>query len=479
MILKGYLFSVLYALACLLIAFVAYKLGASKKITRKIVHILVGFEWVILYHFMGAGIHFLAVCIAFLLMLAVVYWKRLMPMISSDGDNAPGTVYYAVAMTIMAIITLFVEEMILPFGIGVFCTSIGDGFAGVVGQGLSHRANPKIYGNKTFYGTLTNFIVCVMVVAVMNSIFGLGLLWWHIISVAFFAVELELFTGHGLDNITVTLGSSLLSFAFINLDSINGYVMPILITPLVIAFSHTKNALTKGGIIAALILDVVISVSLGNFGFIILLAFFAFGVLVDKIKKRYDKARQNIEKKGTKRDAVQVLANATIPAISAVLYFIFKEQIFVVAFVASLAEALADTVASGIGAFSRSTFDPFRMRKCEKGISGGMSILGTLASILGATIISALALAFGRITLTESLIILIAGFLGGVFDSMLGSLLQVKYKCIVCGKILEREEHCGERTHKYSGLSFVTNDTVNLLGTLFSAVIAALIYNII
>lgn len=478
MILKGYLFSVLYALACLLIAFVAYKLGASKKITRKIVHILVGFEWVILYHFMGAGIHFLAVCITFLLMLTIVHWKRLMPMISSDGDNAPGTVYYAVAMTVMAIITLFVEEMILPFGIGVFCTSIGDGFAGVVGQGISHR-NPKICGNKTLYGTLTNFIVCVIVVAVMNSIFGLGLLWWHIISVAFFAVELELFTGHGLDNITVTLGSSLLSFAFINLDSINGYVLPILITPLVIAFSHTKNALTKGGIIAALILDVVISVSLGNFGFIILLAFFAFGVLVDKIKKRYDKIKQNIEKKGTKRDAVQVLANATVPAVSAALYFIFKEQIFVVSFVASLAEALADTAASGIGAFSRDTFDPFRMRKCEKGISGGMSLLGTLASILGATLISALALAFGRITLTESFIILAAGFLGGVFDSMLGSLLQVKYKCGVCGRILEREEHCGERTHKHSGLSFVTNDTVNLLGTLFSAVIAALIYNII
>ena len=478
MILKGYLFSVLYALACLLIAFVAYKLGASKKITRKIVHILVGFEWVILYHFMGAGIHFLAVCITFLLMLTIVHWKRLMPMISSDGDNAPGTVYYAVAMTVMAIITLFVEEMILPFGIGVFCTSIGDGFAGVVGQGISHR-NPKICGNKTLYGTLTNFIVCVIVVAVMNSIFGLGLLWWHIISVAFFAVELELFTGHGLDNITVTLGSSLLSFAFINLDSINGYVLPILITPLVIAFSHTKNALTKGGIIAALILDVVISVSLGNFGFIILLAFFAFGVLVDKIKKRYDKIKQNIEKKGTKRDAVQVLANATVPAVSAALYFIFKEQIFVVSFVASLAEALADTAASGIGAFSRDTFDPFRMRKCEKGISGGMSLLGTLASILGATILSALALAFGRITLTESFIILAAGFLGGVFDSMLGSLLQVKYKCGVCGRILEREEHCGERTHKHSGLSFVTNDTVNLLGTLFSAVIAALIYNII
>ena len=475
MILKGYLFSVLYGLLCLLAAFVAYKIGASKKITRKIVHILVGFEWAILYHFMGAGIHFLVVCILFLLMLIVVHRKNLMPMISSDGDNAPGTVYYAVAMTIMATISIFVEEMILPFGIGVFCTSIGDGFAGIVGQGLGSNKNPKIYGNKTLFGTLANFLVCAAVVVVMNLHFDLGLLPWHFFVIAFFATELELFTGRGFDNITVTLGSALLAFAFINFDGINGYILPILLTPIIIAFSYTKNALTKGGIVAAFILDIVISVSLGNFGFTILLAFFAFGVLIDKIKKRYKKAEQSIEKKGSKRDAVQVFANGLVPALCAALYFILKEQIFILAFVASLSEALADTAASGIGVFSRNTFDPFRMKKCEKGISGGMSLVGTLSSLVGAAVISALALTFGRITFSESLITLLAGFLGGIFDSMLGSLLQVKYKCSVCGKIVEREEHCDKKTTKHSGLIFVNNDTVNFLGTLFAATVVILL----
>jgi len=478
MILKGYLFSVLYALACLAVALIAYKLGASKKITRKIVHILVGFEWVILYHFMGAGIHFLAVCILFLLMLIIVHWKNLMPMISSDGDNAPGTVYYALAMTIMATITLFVKEMLLPFGIGVFCTSIGDGFAGVIGQSFNSPKNLKIYGNKTAFGTFTNLIVCVAVVAIMNSLFVLELLYWQMAAIAFFATELELFTGRGLDNISVTLGSSLLTFAFISFDSINDYILPILLTPIVIAFSQAKQALTKGGIIAALILDIIISVSLGNFGFTVLLAFFALGVLIDKIKKRYNKTKQNIEKKGARRDAVQVMANGFVSALCATLYLVFKNPVFVIAFVASLAEALADTAASGIGAFSKRTFDPFRMKKCEQGISGGMSLIGTCASVLGAVIISGFALAFGRITPIESLIVVFSGFMGGVFDSMLGSLLQVKYKCSVCGKILEREEHCGETTVKHSGLPLVTNDTVNLFGTLFAAICAVLIYNI-
>ncbi len=476
MLLKGYIYSVLYALLCLSLAFVIYKLGASKKITRKIVHILVGFEWVILYHFMGAGLHFLAVCILFLLILAVAHRKNLMPMISSDGDNAPGTVYYALAMTIMATITLFVPEMILPFGIGVFCTSIGDGLAGVAGQSIKGKINPGIYGKKTLIGACVNFVSCLVVSLFFSQYFSLGLDVWHCIAIAFLAFGLELFTGHGLDNITITLGTSLLAFAFMHFDGTVNYILPILATPLIIAFAHSKKALTNGGIIAAVVLDILISISLGNFGFAILLAFFVGGVVVDKIKKRRNNSRQNIEKKGSCRDAMQVFANGLIPAICAVLYFAFNNKIFIIAFVASLAEALADTAASGIGSFSKRTFDPFRMKPCQKGISGGMSLLGTFSSLVGAALIAALALTFGKITFTDSLIVILAGFLGGIFDSFLGSLLQVKYKCHVCESIVEREEHCGTKSEKHSGLRFITNDTVNFLGTLFAALVVALIY---
>ncbi len=478
MLLKGYIYSVMYAMLCLALAFVIYKLGAPKKITRKIVHILVGFEWVILYYFMGGGVHFLAVCILFLLILTVAHRKNLMPMISSDDDNAPGTVYYALAMTVMATVTLFVPKMILPFGIGVFCTSIGDGLAGVGGQSIKGRINPKIYGKKTLVGSSVNFVSCLGVSLFFSNYFSLGLDLWQCVAIAFFALELELFTGRGLDNITITIGTSLLSFGFVFFEGTVNYILPILASPLIIAFSHSKKALTKGGIIAAIVLDIIISVALGNFGFAVLLAFFAGGVTIDKIKKRRDNSRQNIEKKGSRRDAVQVFANGLVPAVCAALYLVFKNKIFVIAFVASLAEALADTAASGIGSFSKRTFDPFRMKPCQKGISGGMSLLGTFSSLIGAALIAALALAFCKITLADSYIVIFAGFLGGVFDSLLGSLAQVKYKCPICESIVEREEHCGTKTEKHSGLRFITNDTVNFLGTLFAALISAFIYNI-
>ena len=63
-------------------------------------------------------------------------------------------------------------------------------------------------------------------------------------------------------------------------------------------------------------------------------------------------------------------------------------------------------------------------------------------------------------------------FLGAVFDSFLGSNMQVKYKCKKCNAIVESKEHCSEKTVKYSGFTMVTNDAVNFFGTLFAAVAA-------
>ena len=296
------------------------------------------------------------------------------------------------------------------------------------------------------------------------------------------ATILELFTGRGLDNISITLGTAFLAYLLANFEWAGSYIIPILLTPAIIAFAYKKKALTVSGIIAAIAVDIMISVSLGNSGFCILLLFFVGGILVDKIKKQYKKQGQNtisdIEKRGDCRDHVQVLANSLVASASAVAYCFTTNNLFVVAFVASIAEAFADTAASGIGVLSGRAFDLFRMRSCTPGISGGMSLVGTIASIAAAAIVCSFAFAIGMVDIIATLIVFVSAVLGGIFDSLLGSLIQVKYKCTVCDAIVEREEHCGQATERHSGLRIVTNDTVNLLGSLFAAVLAATIYNI-
>ena len=185
----GYVISFAYGLFCLFLAAVCYKFGMPKIYTRKLVHILVGFEWVILYYFHGASVHFLVVCLAFLGLLIFVSRKKLMPMISSEGDNSPGTVYYAVSMSIMTFVCIFVNELIIPFGIAVFCTSFGDGFAGVIGQGI-RRYNPRIYKNKSLFGTLANFVFSFATVTAFKEIFSLEINLLFASLIALFAVEL-------------------------------------------------------------------------------------------------------------------------------------------------------------------------------------------------------------------------------------------------------------------------------------------------
>ena len=430
MILKGYIFGIAYALVCLLLSFILYKLGLPKKYTRKLVHILVGFEWVILYTFMGAGIHFLAVCVIFLILLTVAYKGKLMPMISSDADNAPGTVYYAAAMTGVATLGCFVPEVMLPFGIGVMCTSIGDGMAGVVGQ-LVKGKNPKIYGNKTLLGSATNFVMSALSAYVLSLVFSMEISVSNCLAIALLSAMLELITPYGLDNVSITWGATALAYSFMYIGAIYNYLAPILLTPLIIIFAVKKRALTIDGIIAAIILDAAVSLAFGNFGFLILSSFFVGSVIVDKIKK-HNKKRSRNDENGERdcRNYMQVLANGMVAFVVAIAFVVTGKRLFIIPFVASLTEAFSDTAASGLGAFSETTFDPFRWKKCENGLSGGMSVIGTLSSLFGSVLIASVAYAIGSFGfgLTDFYIVVASAFAGAVLDSALGSLLQVKYK---------------------------------------------------
>lgn len=475
MIIKGYIISILYVLFCVLVSHALHKLGVEQRITRKVVHILVGFEWIILYLFMGAGsVHFLAVCLIFLVLLLIEYKLKLVPSISSENDNAPGTVYYALAMSVMAAFTMIYTDLIYPFGIAVFCTSIGDGLAGLVGAGIK-KYNLKVWNSKTLLGALANLVSCFFVVRAFSKVFSLDIsITWSIV-IALFSAILELVSVKGLDNLLVTLGVGALTFAVMHLQIFGNYALALIVTPILTVVVISKKILTLWGTVAALILDVAVTLAFGNCGFAILFTFLSLSVVSDKVKKRAKKDGQN--KNGTEiRGATQVLANGLVAMCCAIIYCITCEKIFFLAFVASMAEALADTASSGIGALSSKTYDIFKMKKCESGISGGMSWLGTAAAFFGSVIVSLIPFAFNAITIYDVALIAVIGFLGSVFDSFLGSTLQAKYRCTACDRIVERRIHCGTDTVRESGVPFMNNSAVNFLSTLFAAVITFIVF---
>ena len=305
----------------------------------------------------------------------------------------------------------------------------------------------------------------------------MGLTLPHCLAIAILATQLEILPKGGLDNIMITWGTTALAYGFMYLDCIEAYIIPILTTAPIIMFVCAKKALTKWGVVAAIALDVLVSVAFGNAGFVVLCAFLIGSIIIDKIKKHHkNQGRDEKEKKGDCRDFMQVLANGFACAIFAVVFLITRNNIFVIPFLAGIAEAFSDTAASGIGAFSEKTFDPFKWQKCEKGLSGGMSFVGTVASLAASVLIALLGFVCGMYCgIGEFLIISFCGFLGAIFDSFIGSLMQVKYKCSVCGSITEREEHCSVSAERYSGFIAFDNDVVNIVSSSFAALLALIL----
>jgi uncharacterized protein (TIGR00297 family) len=166
----------------------------------------------------------------------------------------------------------------------------------------------------------------------------------------------------------------------------------------------------------------------------------------------------------------------------AVAHAFYPESIIPwVGFAASLASVNADTWATELGVLNptlpRLITD--LQKRVEKGTSGGVSLWGTFASLLGASIIALLAVLLSpteALNTNYFLLITAAGVAGSLFDSLLGATVQAMYYCPTDKK--ETEKHplhtCGTETIHIRGWEWLTNDWVNFACSAFGAVIAFL-----
>ncbi len=254
-----------------------------------------------------------------------------------------------------------------------------------------------------------------------------------------------------------------------------GFLLAILIASL----AYRARSLSKSGAFAAMILGTIIF-GLGGIPWAVLLLtfFFTSSALSRAFKKRKQGLNEKYSK-GDQRDAGQVFGNGGLAAAFVLFHYFYPESnIGWIGFAASLAAVNADTWATELGVLNRT---PPRMitdlrKRVEKGTSGGVSLVGTLASLAGSALIAALASLF---TANWSLFlpITLAGLAGSLFDSFLGATVQAMYFCPKDQK--ETEKHplhtCGTETVHLRGWKWLTNDWVNFACGAFGAVIALLL----
>jgi uncharacterized protein (TIGR00297 family) len=136
------------------------------------------------------------------------------------------------------------------------------------------------------------------------------------------------------------------------------------------------------------------------------------------------------------RSASQVMANLGVAALIVSL----GPQAWPLLALAALAEAAADTSSSEIGmAFSGRTLLLTTWKPVEPGVDGGVSLKGTLAAILAASVIATAAVTMQLVPIHQAALVVLAGVVGSLVDSLFGALMERR--------------------------SLLSNDLVNLLST--------------
>ncbi|KAL8741976.1 MAG: hypothetical protein Q9190_005483 [Brigantiaea leucoxantha] len=289
--------------------------------------------------------------------------------------------------------------------------------------------------------------------------------------------------------------------------------------------AYSRKSLTPAGIFTAILTAVVHAVHPWGVFFALLGVFFLSGTAVTKVKHDV-KARLTVSSSGASggegaRTHIQVLANSLVASILILLHmrqlyrtdsnnsfeekcWPYGQDLLVVGIVSNYAAVAADTFSSELGILSKGNprlLTSWNFRKVPPGTNGGITLLGTLAGFLGASIValtSTLLLPFCSSssgsgisswlsfqddtgwTLQRKLLwfasITIWGGAGSLLDSALGGWFQASVIDVRTGKVVEgaggkKVPVIGAHSKKddrssrqvESGLGFLDNNAVNIL----------------
>ncbi|MFH1445206.1 MAG: DUF92 domain-containing protein [Nanoarchaeota archaeon] len=201
-------------------------------------------------------------------------------------------------------------------------------------------------------------------------------------------------------------------------------LLVILVTAVMLYF-YKKGKVDISAMVSVYVFGFILVFTVGLSWLSLLIVFFIMGNVVTrygyKIKKKY-----RIEEKV--RTFKNVWGNGGASLIFAIVYFLTSNELALIGFLGAVAAATADTFSTEIGQvhskFPRLITKP--TKTVLAGTSGGVSLAGLAASVLGAFSVSVITVFF---TADILLVILgtVVGFIGCNIDSLLGATLEADY----------------------------------------------------
>ena len=191
--------------------------GASPELTRKIVHVGVGI-WALPTALYFNSPLWAAFCpLTFVVLNALSYYYRLMPVIEVEGRGSPGTIYFPLVFAGLILI-------LWPMGAraasvaGLYAMGFGDAAASVVGQAWGRHRYRIGRVEKSWEGSIALFIAAFLAIYFATQVLTPHRpTWLPALGAALAAAVAEAPAGHGLDNLTVPITAA---FVYLGLESL-------------------------------------------------------------------------------------------------------------------------------------------------------------------------------------------------------------------------------------------------------------------
>lgn len=432
--------------------------------SRKIIHISLFMVWVFIDLFLKNSIHQIIIPVCFLALNILSFKLKIFKSIERESGNHFGTIYFAIAISAIMALAYFFPVLFPYTGVAVFALTFGDGFAALVGH---HTKSKKIYRSKSILGFVACFVATFISVLVFKYIYSLQISILNIAVLALICAILELVC-HGLDNFFITFGILLASY-YLSVSSHFWFFASVYISLAIFVIVFFSGAIDYLGSLASMVIVFCFSFFGGYLplAFLLITYFiiFAIGIISRLIKKEKKKKRP--------RGLVQILVNGGIGTMLLLLAYYFHSLQFQVGALIVISGCFVDSISSDIGTLSRKKpYDPILKARVEPGISGGITLLGTLSAVLASFLCAFLICWVCNLKWFALFIFAPLIFMQTIIDTILGSTVQAKYVCDECGKKIESQVHCDSSAIYKTGVRFINNDMVNFISSLILTIFA-------
>jgi uncharacterized protein (TIGR00297 family) len=197
-----------------------------------------------------------------------------------------------------------------------------------------------------------------------------------------------------------------------------------LITLAFTAAARALRGVSRSGALAGAVIAFVLYLGAGLGAFVLLVSVFVLTLIATRFGLRKKQARGTAEDHDG-RTASQVIANLGPAALAAVLYAARGDAAYLVAVVAALAEAAADTVSSECGQAASATARLIsNWKPVPAGTDGGITVVGSAAGAAAGVLVGLAAVAVRMSSWTWFPITVGSAMAGMFLDSLLGATLE-------------------------------------------------------